>query len=168
MAEEIHRCCNCMERIVTLHIAREPRGNRAEACSEACVAALEHPRPLPWTLTLRQYERAIMEECLAGMPADDRVSKTEYLRLYPNDCRLSEWMSEIENAVDHREQIPAKVLDDVFRRNERSGWAFMKRMNAWGTVGDYLPPQTRAWQSQQRRDRIEAKKAGRARALAEV
>ena len=82
----------------------------------------------PWTLTLRQYERAIMESCLAGMPDNDKISKAEYLRLYPNDCRLQEWVREIEQAIDHHESISAKVLDDVFRRcPERVGWAFLKR-----------------------------------------
>ena len=113
----------------------------------------------PWTLTLRQYERAIMERCLAGMPDNDKISKAEYLRLYPNDCRLSEWVREIEKAIDHHESISAKVLDDVFRRcPERVGWAFLKRMNAHGPVIDYMPPYIRARQKALKRDETEMKR----------
>lgn len=40
---EQHWCCNCGQRIITLHIAREQRGNRAEVCSAACAAYLDSP-----------------------------------------------------------------------------------------------------------------------------
>lgn len=107
----------------------------------------------PWTLTLRQYERAIMDDCVAQNPGI--ITKAEYLRLYPNDCRLSEWIGEIDTAVSHKESIPARVLDDVFRRSERSGWAFLKLMNAYETVpSGYLPPQTRMAQAARRAEKV--------------
>lgn len=112
----------------------------------------------PWTLTLRQYERAIMDDYMERT-GEDACSKAEYLRCYPNDCRLSEWVREIEEAIDHHESIPAKVLDDVFRRcPDRVGWAFLKRMNAHGPIIDYMPPYIRARQKALKRDEIEMKR----------
>lgn len=101
----------------------------------------------PWTLTLRQYERAIMEEFLDDLHSDERISKAEYLRLYPNDCRINEWIAEMISAASHLEAIPPRILDDLFRRSERSGWAVLSIMNAKGRPLDYTPPQIRARQA---------------------
>lgn len=49
----------------------------------------------PWTLTLRQYERAIMDDYMERT-GEDACSKAEYLRCYPNDCRRSEWVPSAE------------------------------------------------------------------------
>lgn len=108
----------------------------------------------PWTLTLRQYERAIMDDYMERT-GDEACSKAEYLRLYPNDCRRSEWVREIEVAAQRGEIIPTRVLDALFNFNERVGWAILKYADG---RRDYMPPYIRARQKALKRDEIEMKR----------
>jgi len=115
----------------------------------------------PWTLTLRQYERAIMDDYMERT-GEDACSKAEYLRCYPNDCRRSEWVREIEVAAQHGEIIPPKVLDALFNFNERVGLAILRYIRE--RQPDYMPPYVRARQKALKRDEIEMKRRVRSMA----
>ena len=104
----------------------------------------------PWTLTLRQYERAMMDDFMARN--DNPISKAMYRRYYPNDCRRAEWVREIEVAAQRGEIIPIKVLDALFNFNERVGWAILRYADG---RRDYMPPYVRARQKALKRDEIE-------------
>ena len=109
----------------------------------------------PWTLTLRQYERAIMDDYMERT-GEDACSKAEYLRCYPNDCRRSEWVREIEVAAQHGETIPPKVLDALFNYEQRVGLAILRYIRE--RQPDYMPPYVRARQKALKRDEIEQKR----------
>jgi len=109
----------------------------------------------PWTLTLRQYERAVMNDYMERT-GDEACSKAEYLRCYPNDCRRSEWVREIEKAAQRGETIPARVLDALFNYEQRVGLAILRYVRE--RQPDYMPPYVRARQKALKRDEIEMKR----------
>ena len=109
----------------------------------------------PWTLTLRQYEQALMDDYMART-GDQAVSKAEYRRCYPNDCRRREWLREIEVAAQHGEIIPRKVMDALFNSDNRVGLAILRYIR--DRQPDYMPPYVRARQKALKRDEIEMKR----------
>lgn len=119
----------------------------------------------PWTLTLRQYEQAIMDAWFAENPG--AISKAEYLRCYPKGSRKLEWWTELISAA-RRETIPHRVLDDLFRRDERGGWTILSIMQAAEVDHTYLPPQTRAANAARQKEDREMRRSVRARRDAEA
>ena len=109
----------------------------------------------PWTLTLRQYEQALMDDYMART-GDQAVSKAEYRRCYPKDCRGREWLREIEVAAQHGEIIPTKVMDALFNSDNRVGLAILRYIR--DRQPDYMPPYVRARQKALKRDEIEMKR----------
>lgn len=117
--------------------------------------------PELWKMTLREYEKEFFQTALRSNP-DGHLTRREYLSWYPRGCRLMEWLQDVELAVMRNETIPPRVLDDVFKRDERQGWTLLKLMNAYGTTPEgYLPPKTRKLNREHKRAMIEARRRGR-------
>lgn len=114
-----------------------------------------------WKMTLREYEEEFFQMALRSNP-EGHLTRREYRSWYKDGCRLTEWLQDVELAVLQHETIPPRVLDDVFKRDDRQGRTLLKLMNAYGTTPEgYLPPKTRKLNREHRRAMIEARRKGR-------
>lgn len=109
-------------------------------------------------LTLRQYEQTIKMDYFATT-TDAGVTKAEYDHCYPPGSRKREWLHEVEQAALRGYEIPPRVMDDVFRRDERAGWAILRYSSLHGT--EYIPPPTRAKNRQAHQEMVAARRRGK-------